>query len=130
MARTIYDLTKRTEHVLNRDLIACDPSGLHTSAIPVRAAQGRLLFGSFLTEDGDRALVPNQVEGLLATSINSDAQPEDGAAVVYTHGRFIWSAVRAANPGFVFDPVAINTLKAKGITFEPAWSNTHWIGRP
>jgi len=35
-------------------------------------------------------------------------------------------------PTIVFDPVAINTLKAKGITFEAAFSGfgNDWVGRP
>ena len=43
-----------------------------------------------------------------------------------------WPAVREANPAFVFDPVAINTLKAKNITFEATFSGfgNHWVGRP
>jgi hypothetical protein len=57
MAKVLYRANP-TEGVLNRDLVACDPSGLHTSAIPVKAGQGRLLFGSFLTGDGDRAIEP------------------------------------------------------------------------
>ena len=51
---------------------------------------------------------------------------------IYTSGRFVWPAVREANPAFVFDPVAINTLKAKGITFEATFSGfgNQWVGRP
>jgi hypothetical protein len=47
-------------------------------------------------------------------------------------GDFSGLAVREANPGFVFDPVAINTLKAKGITFEAAFSGfgNYWVGWP
>ena len=32
------------------------------------------------------------------------------------------TAVRAANPGFVFDQVSVDTLQTKNITFEPAFS--------
>jgi hypothetical protein len=45
-------------------------------------------------------------------------------------GRFIWPAVREANPGFAFDPVEINTLKAKGITFEATFSGFGKLPRP
>jgi hypothetical protein len=38
----------------------------------------------------------------------------------------------AANPAFVFDEVAISTLRSKGITLEPAFSGfgNRWIDRP
>jgi hypothetical protein len=40
--------------------------------------------------------------------------------------------VRNANPAFVFDPVSINTLKAKGITFEATFSGfgNYWVREP
>jgi hypothetical protein len=40
--------------------------------------------------------------------------------------------VHEANPAFVFDPVAINTLKAKNITLEAVFSGfgNYWVGRP
>jgi hypothetical protein len=81
-----------------------------------------LPFGSFIDVDGNRAAVATQVEGVLAATVDSDFldSPDSlsGQIAIYTSGRFIWPAVREANPAFVFDPVAINTLKAKGITFE------------
>jgi hypothetical protein len=43
----------------------------------------------------------------------------------HTGGRFLWSAVR--NSGFVFDQVSVDTIKAKGITFEPVFSG---VGNP
>jgi hypothetical protein len=54
----------------------------------------------------------------------------DGQIAIFTGGRFLWPAVRNANPAFVFDPVSINTLKAKNITFEPVFSGSgnNWIG--
>ena len=64
------------------------------------------------------------MEGVLAATVDSDfPDPADGHSfngliAIYTSGRFIFPAVREANPSFVFDPTAINTLKAKGITFE------------
>jgi hypothetical protein len=55
-----------------------------------------------------------------------------GRIAIYTSGRFLWPAVRNANPGFVFDPVAINTLKTKGITFEATFSGfgNYWVREP
>ena len=37
-----------------------------------------------------------------------------------------------ANPAFVFDPVSINTLKAKGISFEAVFAGAgeSWISQP
>jgi hypothetical protein len=43
---------------------------------------------------------------------------------IYTAGRFLWSAAREANPAFVFDQVSIDTLKAKGVTFEATFSGS------
>ena len=65
--------------------------------------------------------------------MNTDAFPDppeelSGEIAIYTAGRFLWPAVRAANPAFVFDPVAISTLKAKGLTFEAAYFNNRWVG--
>jgi hypothetical protein len=74
------------------------------------------------------------VEGVLAARVDSDfPDPPDefsGRIAIYTNGRFLWSAGRKANPGFVFDPVSINTLKTKGITFEAAYVNNRWVGAP
>jgi hypothetical protein len=74
--------------------------------------------------DGNRATIATQVEGVLAAGVDSDfPDPPDthslsGQIAIYTSGRFLWPQVRTANPSFVFDPVSINTLKAKNITFE------------
>jgi hypothetical protein len=56
----------------------------------------------------------------------------NGQIAVYTNGRFLWPAIRKANPGFTFDEVSISTPRAKGITFEPVFAGAgeSWIGRP
>ena len=119
-------------HDLRRQLIACDPAGLKTLAVPIQRNQGVLEAGTFIDLDGNRALIASQVEGVLAAVVNSDfpGPPNDlsGRIAIYTGGRFLWSAVRAANPAFVFDPASINTLKAKGLTFEAAYVNNRWVG--
>ena len=47
-------------------------------------------------------------------------------------GDAVKNSFAAGGPGqratFVFDPVAINTLKAKGLTFEAAYVNNRWVG--
>jgi len=84
--------------------------------------------------------VPSDFQSVLAfetaATVDSDfPDPPDslsGRIAIYTSGRFIWPAVREANPSFVFDPVSITTLKAKNITFEATFSGfcNHWVGRP
>ena len=80
--------------------------------------------GTFIDVDGKRAVIGTQVEGVLAARVDSDfpEPPEElsGRIAIFTSGRLLWPVVRNANPAFVFDPVSINTLKAKGITFEAA----------
>jgi hypothetical protein len=80
-------------------------------------------------------LIASQVEGVLATQLDTDDVPvgapyteANGQIAIYTAGRFLWLPVRNANLGFVFDPVAINTLKAKALTFEAAYFNNRWVG--
>ena len=78
MARTIYDVTRRTERPLNRDLVACDPGQLRTLSVPIQRGQGILRFGSFIDADGNRATIAPQVEGILAATVNSDfPDPDD-----------------------------------------------------
>ncbi|MBV8275733.1 MAG: hypothetical protein JO170_10820 [Verrucomicrobia bacterium] len=114
-------------------LVACDPGQLQTLCVPIQRNQRVLGFGSLIDADGNRAKIATQVEGVLAATVDSDFRdPPDslsGKIVIYTAGRFLWSAVRAANPGFVLDPVAINTLKVRGLTFEAAYVNNRWVGR-
>ena len=71
-------------------LIACDPTGLNTLTIPLRAGQGRLQPGTFLTWDGHRSLAPSQINGVLSLDIDSDQWPDGHAVAVYTKGRFGW----------------------------------------
>jgi len=116
-------------------LIACDPTGLHTQAIPLRAGQGRLRRGTFLTWDGEKSLTPGQIRGILALDIDSDDCPDNYAVTVYTKGRFGWLAICRANPDLVplMDPVSITSLAARSITFEPVASGapSHpWISLP
>ena len=84
--------------------------------------------------DSNRALIATQVEGVSQpplTAIAFRIHPRNSAArSQFTDGRFLWSAVRAANPAFVFDPVAINTHRAKGITFEAVYVDNRGVGRP
>jgi hypothetical protein len=74
---------------------------------------------------------------LLGATVDTDRFPDppkelSGQIAIYTSRPFLWPAVRNANPAFVFDPVSINILKAKNITFEAVFSGNgeHWIGRP
>jgi len=81
-------------------------------------------------------LIASQVEGVLSAVVDSDFSdpPESlsGRFAIHTGGRFLWPTVRNANPSFVFDPVSIKALKAKGITFEAAATGfgNQWVGRP
>jgi hypothetical protein len=45
-------------------------------------------------------------------------------------GRFLWASIKAANPSFVFDEISINTLEARGLSFEPMFTGrpNYWIG--
>jgi hypothetical protein len=100
-----------------QSLVACDPGQLQTLCVPIQRNQGMLEYGSFIDADGNRALIATQVEGVLATTVDSDfPEPPDslsGRIAIYTSGRFLWSAVRAANPCFVFNPVSINTVQSR-----------------
>jgi hypothetical protein len=87
--------------------------------------------------DGNRALIASQVAGLLAATVNTDELPEppwelSGRIAIYTAGRFLWRAVREANPAFIFDQVSVDLLKSRGISFEPTFSGVmnYWVGRP
>ena len=116
-------------------LIACDPTGLNTLTIPVRAGQGRLERGCFLTWDGFRALAPSQIGGVLSLGIDSDNCPDGHAVAVYTKGRFGWRQICIANPDLVLlmDALSITSLAARQITFEAVASGapSHpWISLP
>jgi hypothetical protein len=45
-----------------RQLVAADPASLATLAIQLKANQGILRFGTFMTVDGDRALTSTQAQ--------------------------------------------------------------------
>ena len=100
-----------SEREMLRQLIACDPSGLKTLAIPIRSGQG-----------------------ILSRTINTDsAFFQDGEAVaIYTGGRFNWAAVTRANPGMLFDEISISGLAARGISFEAMYSGAPnwWTSLP
>jgi hypothetical protein len=134
MARQI--ISYAPGHDLRRQLIASDPAGLKTLSVPIQRNQGVLEAGTFIDSGGQRALIASQVEGVLSAVVDSDFPdpPESlsGRFAIYTSGRFTWPQVRTANPSFVFDPVSINTLKAKGITFEAVASGfgNQWIREP
>ena len=117
-----------------RQLIACDPSGLKTLAIPIRSGQGILAFGTLVVLDGTRALLPSHGAGILSRTIDTDsAFFQDGeAAAIYTGGRFNWAAVTRANPTLTFDELSISGLAARGITFEAMYSGApnRWISLP
>ena len=121
-----------SEHPLSRELIACDPTGLTTLAIPLQPDQGVLALGTLVVLDGTRALLPSHAVGVLAQTVNTDGMPPDRAYAVYTRGRFSWRAVTSANPGMVFDEINISGLKARGIDFEAVYSGAPnwWISLP
>ena len=69
-------------------LIACDPTGLNTLTIPLRAGQGRLQRGTFSTWDGYRSLAPSQINGVLSLDIDIDSDScPDGCAVAVLRKR-------------------------------------------
>src|SRR5262252_4920996 len=92
-----------------KQLIACDPAGLKTLAIPIRSGQGILAFGTLVTLAGERALLPSHAVGVLARSANTDSEffADNEAFTVYTGGRFNWAAVTRANPTMIFDELSI-----------------------
>jgi hypothetical protein len=107
-------------------------------SVPIQRGQGVLEAGTFIDSGGQRAVIASQVEGVLAAGVDSDfPDPADGHTfngriAIYTSGRLLWPQVRTANPGFVFDPVSISTLKAKNITFEAVATGfgNQWILEP
>jgi hypothetical protein len=80
-----------------------------------RYAEGCGVAGHFSNETVNdsrdiQPLIASQVEGVLSARVYSDELPEPPEEFSAVTAIFTSSAVRAANPGFVFDPVAINTL--------------------
>jgi hypothetical protein len=80
MARTLYDVDKTTRE-MRRELVACDPHALETASVPIQPNQGRLEAGTFITIDGERALIASQVEGVLVTQLETDVLPGATSAV-------------------------------------------------
>ena len=122
------------EREMLRQLIACDPSGLKTLAIPIKANQGVLLFGTLVTLLGERALLPSHGAGILSRTLHTDSEffADNEPAAIYTGGRFSWAAVTRANPTLIFDELSISGLAARGITFEAMYSGApnRWISLP
>lgn len=116
----------------SRELVACDPTGLTTLAIPLQPDQGVLLLGTLIVLDGTRALLPAHAVGLLSMTVDTDGMPPDRAYAIYARGRFLCRAVTSANPGMVFDELSIAGLKARGIDFEAVFSGApeRWISLP
>lgn len=121
-----------SEHPLNRELIACDPTGLTTLTIPLQPGQGVLLLGTLIVLDGTRALLPAHAAGVLAMTVDTDGMPPDRAYAIFTKGRFLWRTVTRANPALVFDELSIAGLKARQIDFEAIFSGApeKWISLP
>jgi len=117
-----------------RQLVACDPSGLKSLAIPIRSGQGTLAFGTLVTVTGERALLPGHGAGILSHTIHTDSEffQDNEAVAIYTGGRFNWAAVTRANPTIIFDELSIAGLRAKGISFEASYSGApnRWISLP
>jgi hypothetical protein len=116
-------------------LLACNPTGLNSLTIPLRARQGRLQRGTFLTWDGERSLTPLQIHGVLSLDIDSDSCPAGYAVTVYTKGRFGWRQICIANPHLVplMDALSITSLATRQLTFEAVASGvpSHpWISLP
>jgi hypothetical protein len=62
MSRILYGI-EREQREMRRQLIACDPASLQTCAVPLKKGQGELLFGTFVTLDGEQSTVAGQTEG-------------------------------------------------------------------
>jgi len=116
----------------SRELVACDPTGLTTLAIPLQPDQGVLLLDTLVVLDDTRALLPAHAAGVLSMTVDTDGMPPDRAYAVYTKGRFSWKAVTEANRDVVFDELSIAGLKARGIAFEAVYSGApnRWISLP
>jgi hypothetical protein len=117
---------------MRKQLVACDPSGLKTLAIPIKAGQGQLLYGTFLTVDGERTTVPGQSVGVLGHSVNTNLANDWDVVTIYTGGRFLWNAIVRANPDAVLDQIAVTSLRARGLSFEAVFTGVpeHWISLP
>jgi hypothetical protein len=61
----------------SRELVACDPTGLTTLAIPLQPDQGVLLLGTLVVLDGSRALLPGHAAGVLSMTVDTDGMPPD-----------------------------------------------------
>jgi hypothetical protein len=55
MSRQLLTLSAERETL--KQLVACDPSGLHSLSVPIQPNQGLLKFGAFIGSDGTRAAI-------------------------------------------------------------------------
>lgn len=108
------------------EIIACDPVGLVTLAIPIAAGQGWLARGTLIEWNrapgtaGRRATaIGDTTFGVLAFGLNTD-QEEDTGGTVYLKGAFILPRVRAANTEINIDGPAMEVLRHKGLILENA----------
>ena len=106
-----YSETRGGACPFSRELVACDPTGLTTLAIPLQPDQGVLLLGTLVVVDGTRALLPAHAAGVLSMTVDTDGMPPDRAYAIYTRRRFSWRAVTLACPGLVFDQLSIAGLR-------------------
>ena len=53
-----------------------------------------------------------------------------GSAIPAPNCRQSGPPIKAANQSFVFDEISVNTLKARGLSFEPMFTGRpdYWIG--
>ena len=56
----------------SRELVACEPTGLTTLAIPLQPDLGVLLLGTLVVQDGTRALLPAHAAGVLSMTVDTD----------------------------------------------------------
>ena len=134
MARQIISYSPSGPRGSDR-LIACRSDGLNVLTVPLRAGQGRLQRGTFVTWDGYRSLAPSQINGVLSLDIDSGQCPDGYAVAVYTKGRFGWRQICIADPDLVLlmDALSITSLAARQLTFEAVASGapSHpWISLP
>jgi hypothetical protein len=108
------------------DILACDPVGLVTKAIPIARGQGWLPRGTFIDYARDPATpgtrstaIGANTFGILAHGIATD-QDSDTAATCFLSGAFILPRIVEVNPDIDLNQAAHETLRAKNITLENA----------
>ena len=95
MPRILADIPGASERVFRKQLIGADPGPLRTLSVPIGRGQGVLKFGTFIDSGGNRATIATQVEGVLASTVDSDFPdpPDDlsGRIAIYVSGNFSWA---------------------------------------